>query len=129
LPPAARKLHAAIRTKALAALTDAGHQVDSLDLYAEKFDPVLSEEGYVLYHLNVVTEGQRAAFGAAFSNSVAKNERRQFSEAGDFIFRLKRATTFGLAITIRRPAAGQPTTFRKQNVGLGVADHQHLLSL
>jgi putative NADPH-quinone reductase len=63
LPPAARKLsRRPIRTKALAALTEAGHQVDSLDLYDEKFDPALSEEGYALYHLNVATEGQRAAF-------------------------------------------------------------------
>jgi putative NADPH-quinone reductase len=34
----------------LAALTEVGHQVDLLDLYAEKFDPVLSEEGRRHYH-------------------------------------------------------------------------------
>jgi putative NADPH-quinone reductase len=42
--------HAAIRTKALSALADAGHQIDLLDLYAEKFDPVLSEEARRNYH-------------------------------------------------------------------------------
>jgi putative NADPH-quinone reductase len=42
--------HAAIRKEVLRALNDAGHQVDLLDLYAEKFDPVLSEEGRRHYH-------------------------------------------------------------------------------
>jgi putative NADPH-quinone reductase len=35
---------------ALNALAAAGHQVDLLDLYAEKFDPVLSEDGRRHYH-------------------------------------------------------------------------------
>lgn len=48
--PLPESFHAAIRVKALAALVTAGHQVDLLDLYAEKFDPVLSEEGRRHYH-------------------------------------------------------------------------------
>ena len=48
--PLPESFHAAIRTKALAALSDRGHAVDLLDLYAEKFDPVLSEEGRRHYH-------------------------------------------------------------------------------
>src|SRR5580698_7280871 len=48
--PLPESFHAAIRTRALAALTAAGHQVDLLDLYAEKFDPVLSEYGRRHYH-------------------------------------------------------------------------------
>ena len=48
--PLPESFHAAIRTGALAALTAAGHQVDLLDLYAEKFDPVLSEDGRRHYH-------------------------------------------------------------------------------
>jgi NAD(P)H dehydrogenase (quinone) len=48
--PLPESFHAAIRAKALAALADAGHQVDLLDLYAERFDPVLSEEGRRNYH-------------------------------------------------------------------------------
>jgi NAD(P)H dehydrogenase (quinone) len=48
--PLPESFHAAIRTKALAALAAAGHQVDLLDLYAEKFDPVLSEDARRHYH-------------------------------------------------------------------------------
>ena len=48
--PLPESFHAAIRAKALAALEQAGHAVDLLDLYAEKFDPVLSEEGRRHYH-------------------------------------------------------------------------------
>jgi putative NADPH-quinone reductase len=48
--PLPESFHAGIRAKALAALAAAGHQVDLLDLYAEKFDPVLSEEGRRHYH-------------------------------------------------------------------------------
>ena len=48
--PLPESFHAAIRKEVLRALNDAGHQVDLLDLYAEKFDPVLSEEGRRHYH-------------------------------------------------------------------------------
>jgi len=48
--PLPESFHAAIRVKALAALRAAGHEVDLLDLYAEKFDPVLTEEGRRYYH-------------------------------------------------------------------------------
>ena len=48
--PVPESFHAAIRATALAALGDAGHDVDLLDLYAEKFDPVLSEAGRRNYH-------------------------------------------------------------------------------
>ncbi|HEX4409749.1 MAG TPA: NAD(P)H-dependent oxidoreductase [Xanthobacteraceae bacterium] len=48
--PLPESFHAAIRKRALAALSEAGHEVDLLDLYAEKFDPVLSEEGRRHYH-------------------------------------------------------------------------------
>jgi putative NADPH-quinone reductase len=48
--PLPESFHAAIRAKALAALDAGGHAVDLLDLYAEKFDPVLSEEGRRHYH-------------------------------------------------------------------------------
>jgi putative NADPH-quinone reductase len=42
--PLPESFHAGIRAKALEALKAAGHEVDLLDLYVEKFDPVLSEE-------------------------------------------------------------------------------------
>ncbi|MGC2122848.1 MAG: NAD(P)H-dependent oxidoreductase [Xanthobacteraceae bacterium] len=48
--PLPESFHAAIRARALGALAEAGHEVDLLDLYAEKFDPVLSEEGRRYYH-------------------------------------------------------------------------------
>jgi putative NADPH-quinone reductase len=48
--PLPESFHAGIRAKALTALEAAGHEVDLLDLYAEGFDPVLSEEGRRRYH-------------------------------------------------------------------------------
>jgi NAD(P)H dehydrogenase (quinone) len=48
--PLPESFHAAIRAKALDALAQAGHEVDLLDLYAEKFDPVLSEDARRHYH-------------------------------------------------------------------------------
>jgi NAD(P)H dehydrogenase (quinone) len=48
--PLPESLHAAIRAKALDALARAGHQVDLLDLYAENFNPVLSEDARRHYH-------------------------------------------------------------------------------
>jgi putative NADPH-quinone reductase len=48
--PLPESFHAAIRAKALQALARAGHQVDLLDLYAENFNPVLSEDARRHYH-------------------------------------------------------------------------------
>jgi NAD(P)H dehydrogenase (quinone) len=48
--PLPESFHAAIRTKALDGLRAGGHEVDLLDLYAEKFDPVLSEDARRNYH-------------------------------------------------------------------------------
>ena len=48
--PLPESFHAAIRDEALAGLQAAGHEIDLLDLYAEKFDPVLSEQGLRHYH-------------------------------------------------------------------------------
>jgi NAD(P)H dehydrogenase (quinone) len=42
--------HAAIRKEALAGLTEAGHTIDMLDLYAEDFNPVLNAERRRDYH-------------------------------------------------------------------------------
>src|SRR5438876_951791 len=42
--PLPESFHAAIRAKALDGLRAAGHEVDLLDLYADRFDPVLSED-------------------------------------------------------------------------------------
>src|SRR6185503_3130380 len=48
--PLPESFHAAIRAQALAGLKDAGHAVDLCDLYAEKFDPVISEQERRDYH-------------------------------------------------------------------------------
>jgi len=48
--PLPESFHAAIRDQALAGLKAAGHEIDLLDLYAERFDPVLSEEARRRYH-------------------------------------------------------------------------------
>jgi putative NADPH-quinone reductase len=48
--PLPESFHAAIRTRALAGLAAARHEVDMLDLYAEKFDPVMSEAARRDYH-------------------------------------------------------------------------------
>jgi NAD(P)H dehydrogenase (quinone) len=48
--PLPESFHAAVRAKAIAALADSGHAVDLLDLYAENFDPVLSEDARRHYH-------------------------------------------------------------------------------
>ena len=48
--PLPESFHAAIRVEALAGLAQAGHAVDLLDLYAEGFDPVLTEDGRRHYH-------------------------------------------------------------------------------
>jgi NAD(P)H dehydrogenase (quinone) len=48
--PLPESFHAAIRAEALAGLNEAGHSVDLCDLYAEKFDPVMSAEERRDYH-------------------------------------------------------------------------------
>jgi NAD(P)H dehydrogenase (quinone) len=48
--PLPESFHAAIRAKALEGLAAAGHEVDLIDLYADRFDPVLSEDARRHYH-------------------------------------------------------------------------------
>jgi putative NADPH-quinone reductase len=48
--PLEESFHAAIRDAALAGLRQAGNEVDLCDLYAERFDPVLSPEERRGYH-------------------------------------------------------------------------------
>ncbi|MCU0885924.1 MAG: NAD(P)H-dependent oxidoreductase, partial [Beijerinckiaceae bacterium] len=54
--PLPESFHAAIRAEAIAGLEAAGHEVDLCDLYAEGFDPVLSEEGRRHYHDTAVNQ-------------------------------------------------------------------------
>jgi NAD(P)H dehydrogenase (quinone) len=48
--PLPESFHAGIRDAGVAALKQAGHEVDLCDLYAEGFNPVLSEDGRRHYH-------------------------------------------------------------------------------
>jgi NAD(P)H dehydrogenase (quinone) len=48
--PVEHSYHAALHRVAKGALERAGHEVDDLDLYAERFDPVLSREERLSYH-------------------------------------------------------------------------------
>ena len=48
--PVETSFHAALHEEVLARLKAAGHTVDDCDLYAEKFDPVLSREERLGYH-------------------------------------------------------------------------------
>lgn len=48
--PLPESFHRAIRNEALAGLAQAGHSVDLLDLYEERFDPVMSVEARRRYH-------------------------------------------------------------------------------
>lgn len=48
--PCPESFTAAVRDTALAALREAGHEVRLVDLYAAKFDPVMSAEERRLYH-------------------------------------------------------------------------------
>lgn len=54
--PLPESFHAAIREEVIAGLKAAGHEVDLCDLYAEGFDPVLSEHGRRHYHDTAVNQ-------------------------------------------------------------------------
>lgn len=58
--PCPESFNAAVRDRAIAALTRAGHEVDLLDLYAEGFDPVLSAQARRDYHTPGVNEADVA---------------------------------------------------------------------
>lgn len=58
--PCPESFNAAVRDRAIAALTRAGHEVDLLDLYAENFDPVLSAQARRDYHTPGVNEADVA---------------------------------------------------------------------
>ena len=48
--PLADSYSAALKDRAVAALEATGHRIDLLDLYAERFDPVLSAQERIDYH-------------------------------------------------------------------------------
>ena len=48
--PVETSFNAAVHAAARRALREAGHEVDHCDLYADRFDPVLTREARLLYH-------------------------------------------------------------------------------
>jgi NAD(P)H dehydrogenase (quinone) len=48
--PVESSFNAALHARVVRALTRAGHHVDDLDLYEERFDPVLSRDERLVYH-------------------------------------------------------------------------------
>ena len=69
--PLPESFHAAIRAEALAGLKSAGHDVDLLDLYAEGFNPVLSEDGRRHYHDTSVNQRGLEAYIARLQKAEA----------------------------------------------------------
>jgi NAD(P)H dehydrogenase (quinone) len=69
--PLPESFHAGIRDGALAGLAQAGHEVDLLDLYAEGFDPVLSEDGRRHYHDEAVNRRGLETYVARFQAAEA----------------------------------------------------------
>jgi putative NADPH-quinone reductase len=69
--PLPESFHAGVRVEALAGLKAAGHEVDLFDLYAEKFDPVLSEEGRRHYHDTSVNQNELAPIIARLQRAEA----------------------------------------------------------
>ncbi len=67
--PLPESFHAAIRDEALAGLKEAGHTVDLCDLYAEKFDPVMSD-------------GRTARLSRSFQEPVARRGLRAAAARG-----------------------------------------------
>jgi putative NADPH-quinone reductase len=69
---------AAIHAEVLAGLREAGHEVDDCDLYAERFDPVLSAEDRLHYH----------------------DETRNRAPVADYVTRLQRAEALVLCYPV-----------------------------
>jgi len=61
----------ALRDRVLASLTDAGHEVDLLDLYAEGFQPALSAAEHALHHSGPETKPAIAGHAARLSSAEA----------------------------------------------------------
>ena len=60
--PVETSFHATLHARVVAALRKAGHAVDDCDLYAEKFNPVLSREERLHYHDTAVNQAPVKAY-------------------------------------------------------------------
>ncbi len=110
--PVPESFHAAIRTAALDGLAAASHNVDLLDLYAEKFDPVLSTEDRRRYH--DVARNRQGVEGYVTRLSVAEALVLQFptwSFGPPAMLKgfLDRLLLPGVAFDLSDPAHAKPT--------------------
>jgi putative NADPH-quinone reductase len=69
--PLKDSFHAGVRDAALASLQDAGHEVDLCDLYAEGFEPILTETMRREYHDTAVNQRGLEAHIARLRNAEA----------------------------------------------------------
>lgn len=69
--PVETSFHAALHTRVVASLRAAGHEVDDCDLYAEKFDPVLSREERLNYHDSSLNRAPVASYVARLQRAEA----------------------------------------------------------
>ncbi|OSP55842.1 NAD(P)H-dependent oxidoreductase [Pseudoruegeria sp. SK021] len=60
--PLANSLAARLHEVVVDSLTEAGHEVDDLDLYADGFDPVLSAQGREDYHDTAINQAPVASY-------------------------------------------------------------------
>ena len=110
-PPMADKLQRRLRSKAIGALRSSGHEVDDLDLYAEKFNPVLSPQMFRDYtdvnantrevkRLCAATPGRRGARTClpGFVRRPSSNLAGLFSRS--FLFRAQRLSTTRVCVCV-----------------------------
>jgi NAD(P)H dehydrogenase (quinone) len=69
--PVETSFHAALHARVVAALRKAGHEVDDCDLYAEKFNPVLSREERLHYHETDVNQAPVKTYVQRLQNAEA----------------------------------------------------------
>ena len=69
--PLPESFHGTLREAAVAALERAGHEIDLCDLYAERFDPVLSAEGRRRYHDEPINQAGLETYVARLQRAEA----------------------------------------------------------
>jgi putative NADPH-quinone reductase len=68
--PVSLSFGAALRQQSVDALRSRGHQIDDCDLYAERFNPVMSEKERIQYH-NLELSSLQSALMAPLALSVS----------------------------------------------------------
>ncbi len=131
--PLPESFHAGVRQAALKALGQAGHEVDLLDLYAEKFDPVLSEEGRRHYHDTAVNQGGLEGYVARLRRAdvlVVEFPTWCFGPPAMLKGFFDRLMMPGVAFDISDPARVKPLLFNiKEIVGIVSYGRPRLMAL